>query len=89
MSENRETENLKSPRFGLNVLYHRDQAKLDREFYAAHATKACVVSTDSEISMMPGTKCLEFREGIGPPRQCPVLEDLVWKGNAIPYDQIG
>ena len=39
MSENRETENLKSPRFGLNVLYHRDQAKLDCKFYAAHATK--------------------------------------------------
>ena len=37
MSKNRETENLRSPRFGLNVLYHRDQAKLDSEFYAAHA----------------------------------------------------
>ena len=38
MSKNRETENLRSPRFGLNVLYHRDQAKLDCEFYAAHAS---------------------------------------------------
>ena len=37
MSENRETENLRSSRYGLNVLYHRDQAKLDCEFYAAHA----------------------------------------------------
>ena len=39
MSENRETENLKSPRYGLNILYDRDQAKLDCEFYAAHANE--------------------------------------------------
>ena len=37
MSKNQETENLRSPRFDRNVLYHRDQAKLDSEFYAAHA----------------------------------------------------
>ena len=42
MSENRETENLRSPRFGLNVLYHRDQAKLDSDFYAAHAKVPCL-----------------------------------------------
>ena len=41
MSENQETENLRSPRFGLNILYHRDYAKLDCEFYAAHATERC------------------------------------------------
>ena len=37
MSENLETENLRSPKYGLNVLYHHDQAKLNCEFYAAHA----------------------------------------------------
>ena len=42
-SEIRETEDARSLRFGLNVLYHRDQAKLDGDFYAGHANPPAVV----------------------------------------------
>ena len=39
MSKIGETENVRSLRFGLNVSYHRDQAKVDGDFYAGYATQ--------------------------------------------------
>ena len=37
MRENRETENVTRPRFGINISYHHDQAKHNGDFYVAHA----------------------------------------------------
>ena len=49
MSENRETENLRSPRFGLNVSYHRDQAKHGTRYIAIDASENDDFPTDFAI----------------------------------------